>query len=650
MLSTVRIPKPEMVEGAAQARRLREKIQNVGIMAVDTETTGIDRPRDHVVFWSMSDGKSRWCLDRAALPEFKAFLEDPARDLVFQNANFDAWMLLNSGVDLSAKGPRTNYRRYDTAVMHCLYKDNEPHDLKSMSGKYLGVPMVSFRKTFDSSEKDTGKKLLEFYKSDPQKVIDYASLDAWATFKLYERLTHELDQMALPTGGTLLDYYFDLEVPMTEILWQMERQGAYIDTKYLATQIPGIEDEMLSVRRLIAQAAGRVINPNSPAQLVELFYKQKANGDWIDDDGRAPIKMTGGGSSGNRKPSVDVEVLKFRAETGCSLAQKLLRYRKLTKITGTYMIGVLRLVTDLNRLHTTFNQHVTATGRLSSSSPNLQNWPRPGKDEFGIRNAIIAPPGHVLGVADYGQLEMRIVASLANETKMIDAIKAGRDMHAWTAFQMFNVPYDEILAAKKADDAEGVVPTAMQKDLLEYRAQAKTVGFGTLYGEGPRKLSQQLGIEYHEAKQILASYFVGYPAIKQFFDWNVGRTADLGYALTPLGRRRRIPQIHLGSGASYAEGVRAANNFPIQGHAAELTKLAQIRLWEDDHMWNAGVRMTLQVHDEIVAEIPEHISMDPDFRQAWNDHMQFPFGPGKDALAVPLEADIHFGPTWTEAK
>ena len=649
MLSTVRIPKPVMIEGAAEARRLREKIANCPIMAVDTETTGIDRPRDHVVFWSMSDGKNRWCLDRAALPSFKAFLEDPERDLVFQNANFDAWMLLNSGVDLSANGHRTNYRRYDTAVMHCLYKDNEPHDLKSMCAKYLSVGMQSFRKTFDSSEKDTGKKLLQFYETDPKRVIDYASLDAWATFKMYEYLTEQLEQMPLPTGGTLLDYYFDLEVPMTEILWQMERQGAFIDTDYLADQIPTLEDEMLQVRRTIAQAAGRVINPNSPTQLVDLFYTQDANGKWLDDQGNPPVKMTSGGASGNKKPSVDVECLNYRAEMGCDLAQKLLRYRKLSKITGTYMVGVLRLVTDINRLHTSFNQHVTATGRLSSSAPNLQNWPRPGKDEFGIRKAVIAPPGHVLGVADYGQLEMRIVASAANEGKMIEAIKAGRDMHAWTAFQMFNTPYEEILAAKKADDAGGTL-TAMQKDLLELRAQAKTVGFGTLYGEGPRKLAQQLGIEYMEAKAVLASYFRGYPSIKGFFDWNEDRTKELGYALTPLGRRRRIPQIHLGGGASYAEGVRAANNFPIQGHAAELTKLAQIRIFEDDAMWNAGVRMTLQVHDEIVAEIPEHISMDPDFQAAWNGHMQFPFGPGIDALAVPLEADIHFGKNWTEAK
>lgn len=638
-----------MIEGAAQARRLRDRIQNVGILAVDTETTGIDRPRDHVVFWSMSDGENRWCLDRAALPSFKAFLEDPDRDLVFQNANFDAWMLLNSGVDLSARGHRTNYRRYDTAVMHCLFKDNEPHDLKSMSGKYLGVPMESFRKVFDAPEKDTGKKLLQFYETDPQRVIDYASLDAWTTFKLYELLTKKLDEMSLPTGGSLLDYYFDLEVPMTEILWQMERRGAYIDTEFLSNQVPILEDEMLQVRKDVAKAAGRLINPNSPTQLVDLFYAQDAKGRWLDKEGRAPIKMTGGGSSGKKKPSVDVEVLDWRAEGGCDLSQRLLRYRKLSKITGTYMVGVLRLVTDANRLHTSFNQHVTATGRLSSSSPNLQNWPQPAKDEFKIRNAVIAPPGHVLGVADYGQLEMRIVASLANEGMMIDAIKAGRDMHSWTAFTMFGVPYEEVIAAVAAKDA-GESLTQRQLDLVALRGQAKTVGFGTLYGEGPRKLAQQLGIDYMDAKAILKSYFVGYPAIRAFFDYNEEMTKELGYALTPLGRRRRIPQIHLQRGASYAEGVRAANNLPIQGHAAELTKLAQIRLFEDDDMWNAGVRMTLQVHDEIVAEIPEHISLDPDFRDAWDGCMQYPYGPGIEPLAVPLEASIHFGPNWTEAK
>jgi DNA polymerase-1 len=650
LLSTQLVPEPEMVEGPAQARALLEQIQNVMLMAVDTETTGVTRHKDQVVFWSMSDGTRRWCLDRFALPTFKAFLEDPERKLIAHNANFDAWMLLNSGIDLSRSG-RKGYRRFDTMVMHTLLADNQPHDLKSLSKdrSNLGINMPSFKETFGSAEKDVGEKLLECYhESDPQKVIEYASLDAWATYHLFEIFSDRLMSLDAGNNRSLWDYYLEIEMPMHNVLWHMERRGSLIDQEHLRLQIPVIEEEMQSISGKVAHTAGQVINLNSPQQLASLFYN-KVDGHWVDFNGNAPMKFTAGGESGVRKPSVDVEVLAQRAKSGCAISEDVLRYRRLSKILGTYLKGTLKRLGSDGRLRTSFNQHVTATGRLSSSDPNLQNWPRPDSDEFGIRNAVVAPEGYTLACSDYGQLEMRIAASLSGEESMITSINNGRDMHCWTAHTTFGVPYADVKAAYDAKEA-GAKLTPDQKALCDLRSKSKTVGFGTLYGEGPWKLAQQLEISTTEAKEILAKYFAGYPRIREFFNNIEVFGRENRYVTTPLGRRRQMHQLRSTVRSVYREGVRAAGNFPIQGHAAEITKGAQIRIFEDDDIWDSGVRMTLQVHDEVVAEIPKNLQGDDDFEYRWKYYMAKPFGDDVEVLRVPLTADIGYGTNWAEAK
>lgn len=660
MLTSTFVPEPDMIETEVEARALLRCLQNVPVVAVDTETTGLVRHKDHVVFWSMSDGHGRWCLSRAVLPYFKEFLEDKDRELVFHNVNFDRAMLLNSGIDI-ANGGRTNYRCMDTMIMHVLLADNQLHNLELLGKVYLGVPKVSFRETFGRAVKDTGKVLLEAYSASPQKVIDYASLDAWLTFELYRFLSESLRTINMPDWdeedrarygdyccSSLWEYYCKLERPMHDVLWHMERHGCLVDVDYLQALEEPMQREIDTIAKVVARLAGRVINPNSPPQLVELFFRREGT-KYLDDRDNPPVSMTPGGESGDRKPSVDEEYLQFRRENyHCPIATQLLRFRTLTKFYGTYVKGILKRLSPDGRLRTSFTQ-TPSTGRLSSRDPNLQNLPRVEEDQFGIRKTIVARSRSVIVDSDYDQLEMKIVASVANEPNMLEAILAGRDMHCWAAHRMFGEDYDEIYAAKEAKDNKQSL-SERQKTLLVSRSLAKTTGFGVLYGEGPRKLSADLEITVKEAKEILEAYFTGYPRIRELRQELERFGHKYGYVMTPLGRRRQMAQLQSASKQAYAEGVRQAGNLPIQGHAAELTKAAQIRIFEDQALWDEGVRMILQVHDEILGEVPDELADDPVFTQRWLSHLTHPFDGEESPLRVPLTAGIGTGRNWAEAK
>jgi DNA polymerase I len=651
------VPTPEMIEGPWQARKLLEEIQNIGAIAVDTETTGLQRWKDHVVYWSMAIGNRRWCLDRAALPTFRKFLQDPDRTLIFQNVNYDRWMLKNSGVDLhtyEGKSTRKIYRCWDTAVMHCLYLDNQFHDLKYMARKLLNLEMASFRKTFGGSKKDTGKLLKQCYETDPKRVIDYASLDAWATFKIHEKLLKKLNEMETENGGTLLDYYYELEMPNHDVLWQMERHGSLINMDYLQEVIPKVEEAMYNIQREIAKLAGRIINIGSTKQLVDLWYRKGDDGNWYDRKSNEKLKsfaLTSGGASGDRQPCTDKDALERRYEHGCVYAKLIRQWRDLQKSVDTYMIGMAKRCDMEGRIHTSFNQHIVKTGRLSSSDPNLQNIPAAYKDKYKIRNIFVAPDGFTIGCADYAQLEMRIVASIADEKGMIKAILEGRDQHCWNVHRMFGVPYDEAYEAKRAKDAKEDL-TPRQQELCKLRDDAKTIGFGVLYGEGPWKLSADLECTLDEAKAKLAAFFDGNPAIKHLQEDIIYYGEGSGYVLTPMGRRRQLPglQEKARSYKTWAAAKRAGVNMPIQGHAAEIVKAAQIRIYEDDYLWDAGVRMNLQVHDELCSEWPKEIAREKDAVDLWTHYMANPFGDSVAALQVPLDADLNFGPSWMHAK
>jgi DNA polymerase-1 len=280
-----------------------------------------------------------------------------------------------------------------------------------------------------------------------------------------------------------------------------------------------------------------------------------------------------------------------------------------------------------------------------------QNIPRPENDMAKIRAAFRASDGCTLFDSDFGQLEMRIAASWSGDPDMIRPILEGRDAHCWTAHKMYHEPYEELKAAYDAKEAK-LALTPRQKDLTLLRTRSKTTGFGILYGKSKYGLATELGISVEEADKIILSYFNGYPLLKSGYEENIQFGERNGFVTTRLGRRRVIPQLYMKKvkRSIYNEGVRAANNFCIQGEAGEIAKGAQIRIYLDDSIWDAGVRQVLQVHDEIIAEGPKHLQNDPEFKSLWEHYLMHPYEHFDMTSPVPLVASMGSGDNWLEAK
>ena len=624
-------------------------------LALDTETTGLDRQRDQVVFWSAATADERFCFRHTTLADMAPIIEDPDKELVFINRNFDAWMFLNSGVDL-ANGGRTNFRSWDVGTMHTLFADNQDHDLKHISKTLLGIHMPSFREVFNAPDKETGRKLREAYDTDPWRVIDYASKDAWATFRNRDILAEKLSQLdthaTLPgMPKTLLDYYFRFEQPLHDVLWQMERTGIRLDALGCDKRLDLLDALIAEQKKVLAGLCGKVgFNPNSDDQVRKILFTESA-GIWKNEFGEIVTFMTAGGESGNKKPSVKADpVLLYLAKKGSKFAAALVRHNKLDT-TRNYLLGYKKSASFDGVMHTTFNQSVAATGRLSSSGPNLQNVKRPGEtDEFEIRGVFIAPEDHTVSDSDYSQLEICIVADLANETVLIAAIQAGRDVHCWTAFLMFGDPYETFIAAVAAKDAHQEL-TAGQRALLSKRTAAKTINFMIIYGGSEYKLASTLGVPVPDAKKMINAYWTAYPNIKRYMSQVERHMEDYWWVATLCGRRRQIPQASLKntSWKDYNAGKREAGNHGVQGTGAEVVKGFQIRLFLDDEMWDAGYRQSLQVHDEVVGLLPHELAKDQDFINRYEHYAAQPFG-DYDPLKVPLKSKFGSGKSWLEAK
>lgn len=286
----------------------------------------------------------------------------------------------------------------------------------------------------------------------------------------------------------------------------------------------------------------------------------------------------------------------------------------------------------------------------SSSDPNLQNVSK-DNDDFAIRSLFLPKPGYLLGDADQAQLEMRIVASQSRDQALINAIRAGRDLHAWTAHRMFDIPYDATMAAIALKEAK-LPMSPEQAELVKLRGHTKQINFGVIYGETAFKLSKQIGCSLERAEELLELYWLSYGDLRKFFVWVREFVNDNGYIETPLGRRRWIHQSRVRglSDRDYERGMRQAGNHPIQGMASELIKCAQIRIYCDEDMWSAGHRQILQVHDEIVTQGPPELYADPAFVARFEHYMAYPFGDDKAPLVVPLAAKLHVGANWSEAK
>lgn len=626
------LPPAIAVKEVEHAEKVVNELMESRILAFDTETTGLSRVKDRAVILAISDGDSRWAIWPQCFHVFKPLLENPELKLVAHNANYDAWMLRNVGIDIYRHASRAHYRLYDTMVMHALVDDQAKHDLKSLSKEYLDIEMVPFKQVFGSLMRKYKLHELLLDPDNEEIVCNYASLDAYATYHLAIALMDELkfaeiEGMENPVYSDLWSYYICTEVPFTRVLYEMELNGISASKDELLQQAPEMEQKRLDIQKWFGRQTQRMlINLNSTAEMGDVFFGVL---------GKRPVSHTQEG-----KPQLNKASLEIWSRNGCEYADKLLEYRDLDKKLGTYITNLLGHIHRDGRVHATFNQTGARTGRLSSSDPNMQNQPP------YIRGAFKPESGYQLLAADYAQLEMRVLAHFSKDETLISAINGGQDVHTATAAKMYKVSYDAIMEARrKDDDDEDLLPS--DKELLQFRKGAKAINFGLMYGQGAGALAGTLKCSMDEARGLIRQYFQAFPRITEYFNRAIKQATADAYSTTILGRRRQLPGVRSSIKSERAQAERRVKNSPIQGTAADITKLAMIKLYEDDLIHNLGVKLLLQIHDEVVMEVPDHVVDNKEFNDRVVDLMMHPF---TFDLAVPLETSSKYGDNWLECK
>ena len=486
----------------------QEMQEDVHLIALDTETTGLAIIRDYPLFWSLSWGRRRICMPADTLPYFKDVLKDPSKAWVLANAKYDKHMLANIGITLQGA-------LYDVQVMHALLYDDHAHNLKYINEHINGWHWRGFSDTFRYNKKGNldlnaaladvqkGKgafktpqdALMWCAKHDPQALTEYASNDAYGTMQSYLALDKEMRETKIYSKypdiyDTMADYFYKIEAPFTSLLWDSERHGVKVDAEYLHQLEAPVGKQLEQLAREVNKAVGYEINPNSAPDLRRYFFEECKN---------KSRKLTKGGKSGIQLASVDASVLE---ELACEspVAKLVLEYRDLAKFLSTYVLGLAKHMDKNGRIHTTFHQDVARTGRLSSSDPNLQNLPNPENDRFHIRRAFIPEAPFTLIVGDYDTLEMRLLACASLEPTMVEMIRAGRDIHMGNATLVFGerdgFTYEDILAAKKMqkkvqnNELPPEALTLRMHHLLRRRIEIKKVGFGQCSHQAEVKLPQ----------------------------------------------------------------------------------------------------------------------------------------------------------------
>jgi DNA polymerase I len=637
-----------LANGSDQLVRLVNELKATRDIAIDTETTGLNIVKDIPLYWSLSWGERRLCMPASTMPMFREVFEDPDKRWIFANAKYDMHIMSNVGFKLHGEC-------CDSQVMHALLYEESPHGLKEMARHILGWKWTDFKDTFGLSEKKDGavaEALLRAEKENLNLLVEYASNDAYGTLKIYEKLKRELESTGTfsfyeAEFKTMADIFFKTEMPYTKVLWGMERKGITISAEYLENIEGPCTTRIEELEREIVRLSGRNLNPNSPVQLRQIFFKEM---------NLKPLKYTKGGKSGVKEPCVDYEFLHhYRNEV--PLAKAMLEHRDLSKLNGTYIQGLRARMDQHGRIHPRFNQDVARTGRLSSSDPNCQNIPTPENDQFKIRGAFVPKPGYELIVVDYSALEMRLLAAAAMDPLMIQIFLDGKDIHMGNAEMVFGrnctppMDYAEIKAAKKIDGQvkEGKLPPEAMTDrvklALRFRQQIKTVAFGLNYGMRENKLARDLGITKDEALSLMDEYMATYPAVQRFYEEAIAETEATGYSFTFIGRRRYHPEILSNREMERFGAQRQAVNNQIQGTAADVVRFAMLNIDAAGLEHQFGCDMLLQVHDELVFEVPkENVeAVKPHIKQL----MEHPF---YTDLAVPLDVSMGSGSSWMHAK
>ena len=591
-----------MDELTALEKLIREK----GIVCLDTETTnknpllaelvGISfcvEPETayYVPLGHINSGGVPQININDALSFLKGMLCDETIKKIGQNIKYDAEVLARYDIELGGIF-------FDTMIAsYVINPAIRQHNLDNLAQRYLGYKMVSYKEiTADKKDKN-------FAYVDINKAKEYSCEDAEITIKLKSILEKGLRDI---NNYTLFQ---DMEMRLVPVLMDMEISGIKVDVDFFKDMSKKYADEIALIKSDIYRLTGEEFNINSPQQLGYILFEKL----------KLPGKKKTRKKSGY---STDVEVLTELAKIN-RIPSLLLRYRTIAKLKSTYLDALVSIVNkDTGRIHTSYNQTVAVTGRLSSSNPNLQNIPIKNEEGREIRKGFIADGGHFLLSADYSQIELRVFAHYSNDPVLLEAFEKEEDIHARTATEMFDVHPDMVTP--------------------EMRRMAKTINFGIIYGMGPIKLARELAINKKVAQVYLDNYYKRYKGVKDFKEKIISQAKENGYITTLLKRRRYLPNINSNIGNIRSEAERAAVNTPIQGTAADLIKMAMINISERLKTDNLMSKMLLQVHDELIFEIPFD-ELDT-VKSIVKNEMEYVY-----PLSVPLKVDINWGKNWDEA-
>ena len=582
------------------------RLKAAPLVALDTETDSLDPMRAQLVglSFAVQPGEAAYVPLRhnyadapeqlpveVVLERLRPWLEDAAAPKLGQNIKYDIHVLQNAGIAVRGYV-------HDTLLQSYVLEAHRPHGLESLAERHLGRRGLSYE---DLCGK--GAHQIPFAQVDVARASRYSGEDSEMTLQVHQVLWPQIQ-----AEEGLRRVYQDIEMPTAIVLQQIERTGVLIDGLVLSAQSQQLGERMVALEQEAHELAGQPFNMGSPKQIGEILFTKL---------GLPVIKKTASGA-----PSTDEEVLDKLAED-YPLPAKLLEHRSLAKLKGTYTDKLPLMVNpDTHRVHTNYAQSVAVTGRLASTDPNLQNIPIRTPEGRRVREAFVAPPGHVILSADYSQIELRIMADISGDESLLKAFAEGMDVHRATASEVF-----------------AIEPAAVTS---EQRRYAKTINFGLIYGMGAFGLASSLGIERSAATNYIERYFARYPSVKRYMDETRASAKDKGYVETLFGRRIYLPEINGGSGPRRNGAERQAINAPMQGTAADLIKLAMVAVQNVLLDGRHATRMVMQVHDELVLEVPE---AELDWAKAEVPKLMAEVA----QLKVPLVAEVGIGRNWDQA-
>lgn len=591
----------QLVDNEGKLSQLLQNIVTQSVLSLDTETTSTDPIRAELVGMSFSYAENQAFYvpvpaDRSEaqkiVDRFRPVFENREIMKVGQNIKYDMLVLANYGVQL--QGPL-----FDTMVAHYVLQPELRHNMDYLAEIYLNYQTIHIEELIGPKGKNQGN----MRDLPPASVYEYACEDADVTLKLKNKLEKELDE------NNVRKLFEEIEMPLIPVLAYMERNGVRIDTEALKETSRHFTLRMKQIEEEVYQLAGTEFNIASPKQVGEVLF-----------DRLKIVEKAKKTKTGQYVTSEEVlESLRGKHE----VVGKILEHRGLKKLLGTYIDALPQLINpETGRIHTSFNQTVTATGRLSSSNPNLQNIPIRNEDGKEIRKAFIPDDGCIFFSADYSQIELRIMAHLSGDPHMIEAFQKGQDIHAATAAKIYKVPLEEVTR--------------------EQRSKAKTANFGIIYGISVFGLAERLNVDRKEAKELIDGYFENYPHVKEYMDESIRIARERGYIETIFKRKRYLPDINSRNAVVRGYAERNAINAPIQGSAADIIKVAMVRIYQRFLKEGIQSKMILQVHDELnFSVLPEEQEK---VKQIVIEEMESAY-----KMKAPLLADSGWGQNWLEA-